>query len=129
MHKTGTGRLARQIDSRGAFAEVTLRLELDEKLSISFDGCDASEVHPDGEIHYQAAVAFGIRFAFEKLAFLDRPAPCYRVRVLNIRTMTVDSTEAFVAYAAAKACYVALGQMDEPMEIDMESRSVILRSP
>jgi hypothetical protein len=127
MQKVGTGRLARQVDSRGAFAEVTVQLEPAQKLSISFDGCDASDVHPEGEIHYQIAVAFGVRFAFEKLAFLDRHAPFYRVRVLSIRTMVVDSTEAFVAYAAAKACYVALGRTDDPVELDMGNRAVIFR--
>jgi hypothetical protein len=40
--------------------------------------------------------------------------------------MPVDSTEGFVAYAAAKACYAALGRTDEPMEIDMERRAIIL---
>src|SRR5205814_7141948 len=105
MKHHGKGRLARQLGGKGAFAEVVLELEPSKTLSISFDECDASDRHSDGEIHYAVAVSFGIRFALEKLTFKERHSQCYHVRVLCIRTMLVDSTESLVAYAAAKAVY------------------------
>src|SRR6266436_9547137 len=124
MKDQGKGRLARQLGGKGAFAEVVLELEPSKTLSISFDECDASDRH--SEIHYAVAVSFGIRFALEKLTFMERHSQSYHVRVLCIRTMLVDSTESFVAYAAAKAVYAALGRSDEPMETDMERRAIVL---
>ena len=126
MKHQGKGRLARQMGGKGAFAEVVLQLEPSKKLSISFDECDASDRHSDGEIHYAVAVSFGIRFALEKLTFTERRLHSYDVRVLCIHTMVVDSTESFVAYAAAKAVYAALGRTDEPIEFDIERRAIIL---
>ena len=110
MIKSGKYKLARQIAGKGAFADVHLELEAASKFSIRFEGCDITEALPDGTPVYSVAVNFGVRFALEKLIFLRSYPGNHAVKVTRIHTMQVDSTEAFVAYCAARAFFVALGR-------------------
>jgi len=126
MTTRGKFKLARQLADKGAFAEVHLEIEAAPVSSISFGDCDCTECLPDGDPVYSAAVTFGIRFALEKLIFLGGYPRNFAVRVSKIYTMSVDSTEGFVAYAASAAVFAALGRSDTPMELNMQIRAVIL---
>jgi hypothetical protein len=126
MSKSGKYKLARQLAGKGAFAEVHLEIDAAPSLSITFQDCDCTERLPTGEPVYSVAVSFGIRFAMGKLAFLHAFPGNFEIRVTRIHTMSVDSTEAFVAYAASKAFFSALGRSDDPMTLDMSTRAVLL---
>lgn len=128
MKKLGGFKLARQLAGKGAFAEVQLEIAPSRAFSITFDGCDCTEWSADGRPVYAAAVEFGIRFSVEKLGFLHALPVHQSVRVTRIYTMTVDSTEAIVAYTASKAYFSAIGRADEPMILDMQTRSVTMPS-
>jgi hypothetical protein len=126
MKKQGGFKLARQLAGKGAFAEVQIELTPANVFSISFEGCDCTERLSDGSPIYETAVSFGVRFAIEKLLFLRAFPGHHSIRVTRIYTMTVDSTEAFVAYAASKAYFSALGRSEEPMILDMQTRAVTM---
>jgi len=124
--RLGHGKVAHQVGGAGAFAEVRIELNEAEQFSISFEQDAASDTNADGSPIFATGVEFGIRYAIERL-WLHRQEPkTYAVNVTELRTMVVDSTLGWVAYAAAQAYFNALGIDEDPIDLDPLSRTLTL---
>lgn len=86
---------------------------------------DAAPKNDPGALQYEPAVRVGIRYAWDRARHAKRPHGA-NVRVLDITTMVVDTTEITVVYAAALATWDALGfRPDPPMQMVRETRSLV----
>lgn len=118
----GHFKLARQIDRRGAYAEVSVLIHRAPKQSVVL-GCQLPS-----DTDFSAGAIFGVAHALELLPRVGVSSGPFRVEITEIGSMLVDSTEAFVAYAAARSVFTAFGLSVEPMTLDLVSRSVTIPS-
>jgi len=118
----GHHKLARQIAGAGAFAEVGVWVyparANEARIWTGF-------AQPP---QFSAGAIFGASHALEMLSrFVGVTTPHF-VEIREMWTTLVDTTEAFVAYAAARAVFDAFGIESEPMTIDPETRAVVIPS-
>jgi hypothetical protein len=117
----GKFRLLAQKGGRGAFASVTLEIEVSEsptRVTVA-----ETESVPR---YYVSAAETGIRFALEQLMFEGHKPPSVNVVITEIVESTVDTTEMMVVYAAANALCDGLGlSLLRPIEFDGTNHRMI----
>lgn len=115
----GSATLMRQVGGRGYFArvrlEVTLsnpghRFEIDDTVTDRW---------------FMPAVEVGVNYAWLRLLSEGQKPPSVSVRVLELATMTVDTSEMQVVYVSALALCDGLSMsLREPIVIDFVTRRV-----
>jgi hypothetical protein len=115
----GNASLICQIAGRGCFARVCLEVipsEPPRKVEVA----EAVRDH-----WYLPAVEVGINYAWERLLFERQKPPHIAVRVLELATSNVDTSEMMVVYVAAMALCDGLSmRLRNPIEIDLTNRRV-----
>jgi len=100
--REGEFKLALQTGRRAFFAKI--KLEAEER-STGRPSLDATVVEP----YWEAAVAFGVALARERCR-----TPTGHVRVIEVQTNPVDSTQTGVAFASYMAACAAFGCAPDP---------------
>jgi hypothetical protein len=115
----GSATLIRQIAGRGCFARIRLEVvpsDPPRKLEID-DGVT--------DRWYLPAVEVGTNYAWERLLIEGQKPPLISVRLLELATSNVDTTEMMVVYVSALALCDALSMsLRNPIEIDIANRRV-----
>lgn len=118
MRASGKYELAEQAGDAGFYAEVVVRLEIEDGkdgLSISYPG----DLESDGCL----AVGFGIAYAREHLRRELRLGRRMSVTVETVNGHVVDTTTMALAFAAAKALWNACGvEGPEGFSLDATAR-------
>ena len=113
----GSAALIRQIAGRGCFARVRLDVSpSDPPRKMEF--AEAVTDH-----WYLPAVQVGINYAWDRLLVEGQKPPQVSVRVLELATSNVDTTELMVVYVSALALCDGLSMsLRNPIEIDIANR-------
>lgn len=116
----GTAALIRQIAGRGCFARVRLELNPADPPR-KFEVAEAVT-----DRWYLPAVQVGIDYAWERLLFEGQKPPHVSVRVLELATSNVDTSEMMVVYVSALALCDGLSMgLRNSIEIDIVNRRLI----
>lgn len=106
----------------GFFGEIELELEKYQITSIEFR-IDISHIRHFQQ--YQNSIKFGLNYAMNRINSHERILQNYRIRILSVLTLPVDSSPTVLSYVAAKAFFNAINFDSEYPKVGEENGEII----